>query len=172
MDDLTLSRIPAQVRDIERETKELGFTMASDTRTGALLRTLAATKPGGAFLELGTGTGLGTAWILAGMDQSSHLLTVDNDEQVVSIARKYLGSDSRAVFNIADGAQFLESISDRRFDFIFADTWAGKYDHLESALRLLSPGAFYIIDDMSPVDSWPEGHARKVDALDSVLESR
>jgi predicted O-methyltransferase YrrM len=36
----------------------VGFTMASDAWTGALLRTLAAAKPGGSLLELGTGTGL------------------------------------------------------------------------------------------------------------------
>ena len=32
--------------------------MASDELTGSLLCTLAATKPGGNFLELGTGTGI------------------------------------------------------------------------------------------------------------------
>jgi len=43
------------------ESEELGFTMGSEPRTGALLRTLAASKPGGRFLELGTGTGVGRA---------------------------------------------------------------------------------------------------------------
>jgi predicted O-methyltransferase YrrM len=39
-----------------------GFDASSTAETGRLLETLAASKPGGAFLELGTGMGLGTAW--------------------------------------------------------------------------------------------------------------
>jgi len=38
--------------------------MPSDVMVGALLRLLAAAKPGGRMLELGTGTGLATAWVL------------------------------------------------------------------------------------------------------------
>ena len=49
---------PSPWTAIERDTKALAFTMASDVATGAFLRTLAASKPGGALLEMGTGTGL------------------------------------------------------------------------------------------------------------------
>jgi hypothetical protein len=41
--------------------------MSCDERTGCLLATLAATRPGGRLLELGTGVGEGTAWLLSGM---------------------------------------------------------------------------------------------------------
>jgi hypothetical protein len=61
-------RVPPMIEDIERETKQIGFTMGSEPRTGSLLRTLAAMKPAGRILELGTGTGIATAWLLAGMD--------------------------------------------------------------------------------------------------------
>ena len=39
------------------ETHALGFNMASEPKVGALLAALAASKPGGRFLELGTGNG-------------------------------------------------------------------------------------------------------------------
>ena len=51
--------------------------MASVPRLGALLRALVASKPGGRFLELGSGTVHGTACLLSGMDAASHLDTVD-----------------------------------------------------------------------------------------------
>lgn len=35
------------------------------------------------------------------------------------------------------------------FDLIFADAWPGKFSHLDEALSLLSPGGFYVIDDLS-----------------------
>jgi predicted O-methyltransferase YrrM len=53
--------------------------MASEPLVGALLRTLVASKPAGRFLELGTGTGVATTWMLDGMDPASALTTVDTD---------------------------------------------------------------------------------------------
>src|SRR5438067_1197333 len=79
MDDLNATELPHSLEAIRRDTEQLGFTMASEPRTGSLLRTLAASKPGGRFLELGTGTGVGTAWLLDGMDATSCLESVDTD---------------------------------------------------------------------------------------------
>jgi predicted O-methyltransferase YrrM len=72
---------PSVLKDIEEATQAFGFTMGSDMLTGSLLRTLAATKPSGTLLELGTGTGLSAAWLLDGMDAQSRLMTVDSNEK-------------------------------------------------------------------------------------------
>jgi predicted O-methyltransferase YrrM len=53
-------RSPEHLAAIERATREHGFDMLSERRTGALLRLLAASRPGGRLLELDTGTGLAT----------------------------------------------------------------------------------------------------------------
>jgi predicted O-methyltransferase YrrM len=172
MNDRENIRPPAVLAVIEQETIALGFSMASELQTGSLLRTLAATKPAGVFLELGTGTGLSTAWILDGMDNTSILATVDNDASVQAVARRHLGADPRVTFHTADGATFLETLREQQFDFIFADTWPGKYDHLKEALQLLRPGGLYLIDDMLPQPNWPPGHAAKVPVLVSALEKR
>ncbi len=70
MNELGYTRSPNRLTEIVESTNALGFDMASDPRTGALLRTLAASKPKGRFLELGTGTGMATAWLLGGMMQA------------------------------------------------------------------------------------------------------
>jgi predicted O-methyltransferase YrrM len=165
---------PAALAEIEAATRDIGFSMASDALTGSLLRTLAASKPGGQFLELGTGTGMGTAWILDGMDQGSRLLTVDNDEKVSRLARQSLGRDPQVEFHVGDGLAFLQSLSERgaTFDFIFADTWPGKYVGLESALAVLKAGGLYVVDDMLSQPTWPEGHATRAVELIAVLEQR
>jgi predicted O-methyltransferase YrrM len=54
---------------------------------------IAASKPAGKFLELGTGTGLSTAWILDGMDNNSSLISIDNDHNFLEIAQRFLGND-------------------------------------------------------------------------------
>jgi len=82
---------PAAYEAIKNATEASGFTMASEVLTCSLLKTLAATKPGGRFLEIGTGTGLATTWILDGMDSSSSLVSIDNDETILSIAKENLG---------------------------------------------------------------------------------
>lgn len=80
---------------ITKATINSGFTMASELLSCSLLRTLAASKPSGSFLELGTGTCLSTAWIIYEMDLISELTTIDNDADFLFIARDHLGSDSR-----------------------------------------------------------------------------
>jgi len=172
MNDTIHLQVPSVIEVIQQETAAAGFLMASEPQTGSLLRTLAATKPAGTFLELGTGTGLSTAWILDGMDQRSTLLSVDNDKNVQVIAKRHLGADPRVSFHLADGAAFIASLAGQKFDYIFADTWPGKYDHLDEALALLKPGSMYIIDDMLPQANWPTGHDVKVASLIATLEQR
>ena len=165
-------KIPAQYLSIDTETKNSGFTMASDILTCSLLRTLAASKPGGKFLELGTGTGLSASWILDGMDIGSTLVSIDNDLRFLEIAERYLGDDSRLTLTCIDGEEWVLQNKGKKFDYIFADTWHGKYLLLDEVLEMLSPGGIYIIDDMLPQPNWPEGHDQKAIDLVSILEQR
>lgn len=146
--------------------------MASDMMTCCLLRTLAATKPSGKFLELGTGTGLSTAWILDGMDRHSSLISIDNDDKIIGIAKKFLGDDQRLNLITTDGGDWITDNREQKFDYIFADTWHGKYLMLEEALQMLNKGGLYIIDDMLPQPNWPEGHHEKVANLIKYLDTR
>jgi len=171
VNDSEIPRRPQAIADILVDSGGLGFNMASEPKVGALLAALAASKPGGRLLELGTGTGHGTAWLLAGMDATSTLDTVDTDANVAAIAQRHLGSDRRVHFHILDGAEFLRQSSDS-YDLIYADAWPGKFSHLDEALSLLRPGGMYVIDDLLPQPNWPEGHAPKVPELIDNLEQR
>ena len=171
MNDSELRRQPAAVAGILDETRVSRFAMASEPKVGSLLAALVASKPGGRFLELGTGTGHGTAWILAGMDATSTLDTVDNDADVVSVAQRHLGDDHRVKFHVMDGADFLRRAANR-FDLIYADAWPGKFTQLDEALALLRPGGMYVVDDLLPRPNWPDGHARRVPALIDTIERR
>lgn len=158
-------RGPGAIAGILDDTEALGFSMVSEPKVGALLSVLAASKPGGRCLELGTGTGHGTAWLLEGMDAASTLDTVDTDPNAVAVARRHLGADSRVRFHVMDGAAFLRESPSRQFDLIYADAWPGKFSHLDEALSLLRVGGIYVIDDLLPQPNWPEGHAPKVPVL-------
>jgi predicted O-methyltransferase YrrM len=172
MDDNHIAVSPAVLDAILHDTRAMGFGMASEAKTGTLLRSLAASKPAGRILELGTGTGVGTAWLLAGMDANSRLDSVDNDPAAQGIARRHLGHDSRVTFHLADGAEFLRKPASSAFDVVYADTWAGKFSDLDAALGLVRVGGFYVVDDLLPQTSWPDGHALRIPALINELESR
>jgi len=172
MDELAHLNPPAVLPAILDRTEALAFPMPSEPRTGAMLRVLAASKPGGRLLELGTGTGLCTAWLLDGMDREARLTSVDVDPDVQAVARQYLGSDPRVEIVTADAAEFLRRQDVETFDLIFADAMLGKYELLDEALALLRRGGLYVIDDMLPQDSWPENHATRVPRLIADLAGR
>src|SRR5262245_31456088 len=108
LDDHAQPKPPSQLLALQQATAASGFPMPSESLTGALLRSLAASKPGGRLLELGTGTGLATSWLLAGMDAKATLTSVDNDAAVQAIAQHYLGSDPRLRLVLQPGEQFIE----------------------------------------------------------------
>ena len=172
MNDNEVSDVPEVVGRLQAEARSLGFVMSSEPMTGSLLRTLVAGKPGGALLELGTGTGVGAAWLLAGMDAHARLVSLDNDSKIAEVARRHLSGDPRVTFLVEDAAGWLAGQDASSFDFVFADAWPGKYSHLDAALRLLKPGGLYVVDDMLPQANWPEGHARNVDRLVAELEGK
>ena len=161
---------PACLDTILSETKGLGFTMASELALGPVLALLAASKPAGNLLELGTGTGLGTAWLLSGMTQTARLTSVESDPEAANVARRHLGTDSRLDLGIMDGESFLSGADGSPpYDLIFADTWPGKFTLLEQTLGLLAPGGLYVVDDLLAQETWPEGHDAAVEALCGTL---
>jgi len=165
-------QFPTAYSEIVEATSRSGFTMASDSLTCTLLRTLAATKPSGKFLELGTGTGLSTAWILDGMDITASLISIDNDTAFLEIANRFLNQDRRLSLVESDGGKWIDENKRQKFDYIFADTWHGKYLLLDEVLSMLNKGGLYIIDDMLPQPNWPDGHDEKAINLISSLEKR
>ncbi|HEY0756347.1 MAG TPA: class I SAM-dependent methyltransferase [Ktedonobacteraceae bacterium] len=174
MHDITNLNPPAVVDDITQAAASLGFTLSSELLTGSLLRVLAASKPAGEILELGTGVGMGTAWLLAGMDTAAHLTTVDRNEGTTAIARRLLAADERVTFQLMDGVAFIQAClqEQRVFDLIFADTFPGKFQALAETLALLKKGGLYVIDDLHPQPGWAADHQAKVGQLISFLAGR
>ena len=170
-DQVTIDTQPVAYPAIKEDTERHNFTMPSEALTCSLLRTLAASKPAGKFLELGTGTGLSASWILDGMDRESKLTSVDNNVDVLIIAQKHL-KDGRLTLICAEGNDWIADNASNKYDFIFADAWPGKYQMLNETLAMLNKGGLYIIDDMLPQSNWPDGHQRLVDQLIADLENR
>lgn len=171
MNDTVIKNKPEVIEKIDADAADVNFGQPSDDLTGVFLRTIFASKLSGKFLELGTGAGRATAWILEGMSQDAKLISVESDEALIAIAQKHLGHDSRLELICSPGEEVIVQLPKHHFDIIFADTWPGKYNHLEETLLLIKEGGFYIIDDMLPQPNWPEGHAEKAANLIQTLEN-
>ena len=164
-------QLPSFYKQLKLKSEALNFNMPSDVLLGSLLKTLVTSKTKGHFLELGTGTGLSLSWMIAGMDDSSTIISLDNEEKFLKVAREHFEKDQRVSIHCADGAKWITNYSGSSFDLIFADTWPGKYSHLEETLALVKPGGFYVVDDLKPQENWPEGHDKKVEKLIDNLAS-
>jgi predicted O-methyltransferase YrrM len=162
---------PAAYTKIIQESKAIDFQQSCDKKTGFLLKGLASSKPGGKFLELGTGAGASTSWIIEGMDENSTLVTVDINPDVQAIAKRHLGHDRRVSFHCEDGAKYIQDLTEQ-FDFIFADTWPGKFELLDKTLDHLNVGGFYVIHDLMSHANLPEQYRIKAPKLVYQLRSR
>jgi len=163
--------LPTKLPQIGEKTHKLGFAMSCEHNTGVLLRALATSKRTARILELGTGTGVGTAWLLDGMDAESRLITVDVNPEYQQVARETFSNDKRLEIVTEDAASFLQRQPANSFDLVFADAMPGKFEYLDEALALVSRGGFYVVDDLLPQENWPEGHASKVERLIEKLSS-
>jgi len=172
MIDSNIQDIPKIHSEIERKSKEIGFAMPSDLYIGTLLKTLITSKSKGRFLELGTGIGLSLSWMIDGMDEGSKLITVDNDIELIKIAKQYFGNDERVEVVCQDGANWIKNYQGEKFDLVFADAWPGKYSETNEILNLINVGGFYVIDDMTAQPNWPDGHQDNVVGLVEYLEKR
>ena len=164
MDD-TPTRIPPVLDAIMNDSAALGFAMSCETRTGALLAALAASKPGGRILELGTGTGAGAAWLLDGMTCDATLTSLEIDCEVQAVASLHLGGDPRVTFESADAHDWLCDYQGEPFDLTFVDCRPGKFHNLDMLVQLLRPGGLYVGDDLLPQATWPNDHQQRVDAF-------
>src|SRR5260370_9074610 len=80
---------PELVAAARRRATELGFQLSSEVGVGALLAVLAASvPPGGRILELGTGAGVGLAWLVHGLQERGdvEVVTVDIDPDLHLVA--------------------------------------------------------------------------------------
>ena len=105
-------------------------------------------------LEIGRFTGLSSLCIAKGLPQNGKLVSVDNSDEFLPMAKKYWKMamvDSKIEFIIGAGVEVMQSMIDRQhnFDFIFIDADKNNYpNYYELALQLVRTNGIIIIDNM------------------------
>ncbi len=154
--------VPERVRKAELIAQRSQYRLSSSREVGGLLCALAAGIPGGRFLELGSGVGVGSGWLLAGMDADSRLVTIESHERVHAVCHHIVGDDPRVETVCADADDWLAANRDQAFDFVFVDTTSAKFHRRDLVYGVMKPGAYFVGDDLLPNDTWTEDHPARV----------
>jgi predicted O-methyltransferase YrrM len=149
-----------------------GFELSVEEPVGRLLAALAAAlPPGGRVLELGTGVGVGTAWLVSGLlpRTDAGLVSVELDPDTAALAAGERWPEF-VDLRVGDALEFLsQAAAEGGFDLIFADAPGGKVEGLEHTLARLNPRGILVVDDMRPVEGWPEDFKAKQDGVRRAL---
>ena len=141
--------VPQLVREARERAVAAGFSLASDDAVGRLLALLAAAvPPAGRILELGTGPGVGLAWLVSGFEgrDDVEVVTVEIDPATAAVARD--GDWPDGVTLIEGDALDVLRTSDGGFDLVFADAQGGKTEGIELSIAALRPRGLLVLDDM------------------------
>lgn len=163
--------LPELVRLATEQAASAGFTMSCDPDTGRLLAALAAGVPtAGRILELGTGAGVGTAWITHGLRDraDAEVLTVEIEPSTAELA-KVIDWPEWVHIIIGDAVDITGRSG--TFDLVFADAQGGKWTGLHATLAALRPGAHLLVDDMQPATFVDDNHAHKTTEVRDQLHN-
>jgi predicted O-methyltransferase YrrM len=142
------------------------FERSSIPEVGRLLAALVAQRPAGRTAEIGTGCGVGTAWIASALGGEASLVTVETEEELAGAVDRLFAEQGNVRVLHGDWHELLPS--EAPFDLLFFDGGQWKSGDIraesEQALELVAPSGTVVIDDMTPEAFWPEEWRGRPDA--------
>jgi predicted O-methyltransferase YrrM len=150
--------VPELVHRAESLAIAMRFELSSIPEIGRLLALLVSQRPRGRFAEIGSGCGVGSAWVVDAMGPEAEFVTVEADEERAGAVSR-LFADQRQV-RVLHGDWHDLLPPEGPFDLLFFDGGNWKRGDVEAeseaALELVAPGGLVVIDDLTPDSLWPE----------------
>ena len=138
-----------------------GFVSSTRTETGRLLAALAASRHG-TVGELGTGCGVGSAWLRSGATKGTKIVTAERDAELAQAVAELFAEDDAIEVLEADWTALLER---GPFSLLFVDAREAKLSGRDVVAEVVEPGGFVVLDDFTPSAGWPPMYEGRVDAL-------
>jgi predicted O-methyltransferase YrrM len=129
---------------------ELGVVDATPG-SGAFLRYVASLISAQSVVEVGTGSGVGTLWLLKGLMNSGVITTIDPEVQHIQIAKQVLAdadiAPNRYRLITSDYLDVMRKLADRAYDLVvFRGEPEDVLDVIDEAHRILRVGGILAID--------------------------
>lgn len=147
------SEEPDYLNELNRETNlnVLGARMLSGHLQGQILSMISRMIRPKTILEIGTFTGYSALCLAEGLQQGGKLHTIEIDDELESIARKYFlkaGMADRIIQHIGDARTIISEISEN-FDLVFIDADKREYcDYYRNIIDRLPVGGFILADNV------------------------
>lgn len=146
------SYIPEDPHQVAAREKgvELGALDATPG-SGAYLKYIASLISAQAVVEIGTGSGVGTLWLLKGVINSGVITTIDPEVQHIQVARQVLNDAdipaSKYRLITSDYLDVMRKLADRAYDLVvFRGAPEDILDVIDEAHRILRVGGIFAID--------------------------
>jgi predicted O-methyltransferase YrrM len=136
---------------------------------GRFLAMLAAGCAGGRIGELGTGAGIGAAWLASAMPADCTLVTAEIDEPLAAAARDLLAADPRIEVITGDACRVIPGRGP--YDLIFADSGVRDPADFAMLVSLLRAGGRVVMDDVTPERALPADSPLRADDVKRRLFS-
>ena len=140
--------IPPLVQRALALAEQSGFEKSCSAEAGRLLGVLAGQRGRTRVAEIGTGCGVGAAWILSALSPETPFVTVELDPERAVAAAALLADDEQARVLEGDWTDVLPS--EVPFDLLFADGGGQAMKTNPAVLDLLAPGGTLVLDNLTP----------------------
>jgi predicted O-methyltransferase YrrM len=140
---------PLVERALELE-REVGFERSSIPEVGRLLHVLAGQRGRARVGEIGTGTGVGAAWIISALPPPVRFVTVELEAGRAAAADRLFAEDENVKVLHGDWRELMPP--EGPFDLLFYDGGGKQRPDLdgEEVVGLLAPGGTVVLDDLTP----------------------
>ncbi len=137
-------------------TERLGFERSCRPEVGRLLHALAASRGRDRVAEIGTGTGVGAAWIVSALPPQTPFFTTELDPGRAAAARELFAADGNVHVLEGDWRQLLPP--EAPFDLVFYDATKQlrPREDGERVAGMLAPGGIAVLDDLTPGFAGPD----------------
>lgn len=123
----------------------------SQPDAGRVLAMLAAGCRDGRVGEIGTGTGMGTAWLASSLPATAELVTVEADADRAAAAAEVFADVAGVRVLHGDANEIIPAYAP--FDLLFAD---GGWRDRGGLVDLMRIGGHVVFDDVTPLAALPE----------------
>ena len=123
----------------------LGYEKSCRPEDGALLHVLAARRGLTRAAEIGTGAGVGAAWIVSALSPQTPFFTAELDPDLAVRAARLFAADPNVTVLVGPWRTTLPP--EAPFDLLFVDARDAKVD-VEETLGLLAPGGTAVLNDL------------------------